>query len=75
LVTHADTKALEKLEDQIGRVIAEVVQRMGPNRLPLRPSRRTMHPMIKAMVADPDPTDACERSAGELDPVQGRFAV
>ena len=73
-MTHADTKAVEKLEDQIGRVIAEVVMRMGLNRLPFRPSRRTMHPMVKAVVADPDPLEACERSAGKVDSVQGGFA-
>jgi hypothetical protein len=40
---------------------------MGLNPLPFRPSRRAMHPMTKAVVADPDPLEACERSAGELD--------
>ena len=74
-MTHADTKAVEKLEDQIGRVIAEVVMRgMGLNRLPFRPSRRTMHPMVKAVVADPDPLEACERSAEKEDSVRGGFA-
>ena len=73
-MTHADAKAVEKLEDQIGRVIAEVVMRMGLNRLPFRPSRRTMHPMVKAVVADPDPLEACERSTGKEDSVRGGFA-
>jgi hypothetical protein len=40
---------------------------MGLNRLPLRPSRRTMHPMVKAVVADLDPLEVCERYAGRLD--------
>jgi hypothetical protein len=74
LVTHADTKALEEIEDQIGRVIAEVVMRMGLNWLPFRPSQRTMHPMVKAVVADPDPLEACEQSTGIENSVRGGFA-
>ena len=74
-MTHADTEAVEMLEGRTGRVITEVVMRMGLNRLPFRPSRRTMHPMVKAVIADPDPLEACERSAEKEDSVRGGFAV
>ena len=63
-MTHADTMAVERLEGRIGRVIAEVGMRMGLNRLPFRPSLRTMHPKVKAVVADPDPLYACVQSVG-----------
>jgi len=73
-VTHADTKSVEKFEERIERVIADVVLGMGLNRLPFRPSRWTMYPMVKAVVADPDPLEACERSTGKEDSVRGGFA-
>jgi hypothetical protein len=46
-----DHKTVKRLEDDIERVIAEVIMRMGLKRLPLLPSRRTMHLMAKAAVA------------------------
>lgn len=73
-MTPTDTKAVEKLEGRIGRAVAEIIMRPGLNRLPLRPSRRTMHPMVKAVGADSDPLEACERSAEKEDRVQGGLA-
>ncbi len=46
-----DNKTVQKLEDDIEQAIAEVIMRMGLKRLPLLPSRRTMHLMAKAAVA------------------------
>jgi hypothetical protein len=33
-----------------------------------------MHPMVKAVVADPDPLEACEWSVEKEDSVRGGFA-
>ena len=38
------------LEKEIEDAIAEVLVRMGPKSLPMRPSRQTMHLMAKAAV-------------------------
>jgi hypothetical protein len=46
-----DHKTVKNLEGDIEQAIAEVIQRMGLKRLPLLPSRRTMHLMAKAAVA------------------------
>ena len=46
-----DHKTIERLEDDIEQAIAEVIIRLGLKRLPLLPSRRTMHLMGKAAVA------------------------
>ena len=46
-----DPKTVQKIEDKIEKAIAEVIVRMGLKRLPLLPSRRTMHLMAKAAVA------------------------
>jgi hypothetical protein len=46
-----DPNTVQKLEDEIEKAIAEVIVRMGLKRLPLLPSRRTMHLMAKAAVA------------------------
>jgi hypothetical protein len=46
-----DHKTIKRLEDDVERAIAEVIMRMGLKRLPLLPSRRTMHLMAKAAVA------------------------
>ncbi len=46
-----DHKSVEKLEDEIEDAVAEVLLRLGHRRLPLLPSRRTMHLMAKAVVA------------------------
>jgi hypothetical protein len=46
-----DPKTVQQLEDEIEKAIAEVIMRMGLKRLPLLPSRRTMHLMAKAAVA------------------------
>jgi hypothetical protein len=46
-----DHMTIKRLEDDIEQAIAEVIMRIGLKRLPLRPSRRTMHLMSKAAVA------------------------
>jgi hypothetical protein len=46
-----DQKTVKNLEGDIEQAIAEVIVRRGLKRLPLLPSRRTMHLMAKAAVA------------------------
>jgi hypothetical protein len=46
-----DHKTVKHLENDIEQAIAEVITRMGLKRLPVLPSRRTMHLMAKAAVA------------------------
>ena len=46
-----DQKIVKKLESEIEEAIAEVIMKMGLKRLPLLPSRQTMHLMSKAAVA------------------------
>jgi hypothetical protein len=46
-----ERKTVEKLEGKIEEAIAEIVVKIGVNKLPLLPSRRTMHLMAKAAVA------------------------
>jgi hypothetical protein len=50
-VTSMDPKTVEKLEGEIEKAIAHVVNRMGLKRLLLLPSPRTMHLMAKAAVS------------------------
>lgn len=45
-----DPTTVEKLEDKIEKAIAEISGKMGLKRLPLLPSRQTMHLMAKAAV-------------------------
>jgi hypothetical protein len=49
-VTQIDKKIVEKLEEKIKEAIAEVIVKMGIKKLPILPSRRTMHLMAKAEV-------------------------
>ena len=46
-----DPKTVEKLESKIEEAIAEIIAKMGLKKLPLLPSRQTMHLMAKAAVA------------------------
>jgi hypothetical protein len=46
-----DPKTVEKLEGKIEEAIAETIVKMGLRRLPLLPSRPTIHLMAKAAVA------------------------
>jgi hypothetical protein len=46
-----DPNTVEKLEGKIEEAIAEVIVKMGVRKLPLLPSRHTMHLMAKAAVA------------------------
>ena len=46
-----DHKTVEELEGKIEEAIAETIERMGLKKLPLLPSRHTMHLMAKAAVA------------------------
>ena len=46
-----DPKTVEKLEGKIEEAIAEMIVEMGIRKLPLLPTRRTMHLMAKAAVA------------------------
>ena len=45
-----DPKIVAKLESELEEAVAEIIRRLGPNRLPLKPSPRTMHLMAKAAV-------------------------
>ncbi len=45
-----DHKTVEKLESEFEGAIAEIIKRLGPNKLPLKPSPRTLHLMAKAAV-------------------------
>ena len=45
-----ESKTVEKLEKQIEQAIADVIVTMGLKRLPLLPSRHTLHLMAKAAV-------------------------
>jgi hypothetical protein len=51
MVMSMDQETVERLEEEIEEAIAWVVRRTGRKRLPLLPSRRTMHLMAKAAVA------------------------
>jgi len=44
-------KTVEKLEKQIEQALADVIVTMGLKKLPLLPSRHTLHLMAKAAVA------------------------
>ena len=46
-----DHQTVEKLEAKIEEAIADIIVKMGLKRLPLLPSRLTMHLMAKAAVA------------------------
>jgi hypothetical protein len=46
-----DEKTVRKLEKRVEEAILEVISEMGLKRLPLLPSRQTMHLMAKAAVA------------------------
>jgi hypothetical protein len=46
-----DPKTVDKLEGKIEEASAEVIVKKGVKKLPLLPSRRTMHLMAKAAVA------------------------
>ncbi len=46
-----DHHAVENMEDAIEDAIADVIVRLGLRKLPVLPSRRTMHLMAKAAVA------------------------
>jgi len=46
-----DPKTIEKLEGEIEEAIAEVIFELRLMKLPLLPSRHTMHLMAKAAVA------------------------
>ncbi|MCA9118702.1 MAG: hypothetical protein H6822_04495 [Planctomycetaceae bacterium] len=45
-----DAKIVNELEVKIEQTIADAFAQVGPNRLPLVPTRRTMHLMAKAAV-------------------------
>ena len=45
-----DPKLVRKLEEEIEDAIAEVIGGVGLKKLPLQPSRQTMHLMAKAAV-------------------------
>ena len=42
-----DPKSVEKLEEEIEEAVAEVIVKMGLEKLPLLPARHTMHLMAK----------------------------
>jgi hypothetical protein len=45
-----DQKTVEKLAEKIEEAIAEIIVKRGLKKLPLLPSRQTMHLMAKAAV-------------------------
>ena len=45
-----DQKTVEKLEGKIEEAIAEIIVKMGLKKLPILPTRHTMHLMAKASV-------------------------
>ena len=46
-----DPKTVEKLEGKIEEAVAEIIVKMSLKKLPLLPSRQSMHLMAKAAVA------------------------
>ena len=46
-----DANTVEKLEGKIEEAIAEVIVKMGLQKLPLLPGQHTLHMMAKAAVA------------------------
>lgn len=46
-----DQKTVNNLEEKIEEAIAEVILKMGLNKLPLLPARHTIHYMAKAAVS------------------------
>ncbi len=46
-----DPKIVESLEVRMEEAVAEIIVKMGVKKLPLLPSRHTMHLMAKAAVA------------------------
>ena len=63
-----DPKIVEKLEDKIEEAIAEIIVKMGLKRLPLLPSRHTMHLMAEAAVAVYEAAvESCDRGRGPDD--------
>ncbi len=67
-----DSKTVEKLESKIEDAIAEIIVRMGVRKLPLLPSRHTMHLMAKVAVAVYEPAvENCERGRLAQEPNQG----
>jgi hypothetical protein len=44
-------KTVERLEGKIEEAVAEIIVKLGVRKLPLLPSRHTMHLMAKAAVA------------------------
>ena len=64
-----DPKTVEKLEGKIEEAIAEVIVKMGLKKLPLLPSRQTMHLMAKAAVAVYEAAvENCERGRPSEEP-------
>ena len=49
-MTNVDQQAVEKFESKIEDAIVEVILKAGLKKLPLLPSRRTIHLMAKAAV-------------------------
>lgn len=45
-----EQKIVDKLETEIEKAVAEVIDRLEPRSLPLLPSQQTMHLMAKAAV-------------------------
>ena len=67
-----DPKTVEKLENKIEDAIAEAIVKMGLKKLPLLPSRHTMHLMAKAAVAVYEAAlETCEHGRSAQEPDQG----
>ena len=68
-MTQMDPKTVEKLEGKIEEAIAEIIVKMGLRKLPLLPSRHTMHLMAKAAVAVYEAAvENCERGRSAQEP-------
>jgi len=67
-----DPKTVVKLESKIEAAIAEIIVKMGLKKLPLLPSRHTMHLMSKAAVAVYEAAvENCDRGRRSEEPVDG----
>ncbi len=62
-----DQKTVDRLEREIERAIAGVIFRLGPKKLPLLSSQKTMHLMAKAAVAIYEAEVDCGESQASSD--------
>jgi hypothetical protein len=67
-----DRTTVEKLERKIEEAIAEIIVSLGVRKLPLLPSRHTMHLMAKAAVTVYEPAvENDDRGQSSEGPIEG----